>query len=151
MDIFSFLTCSFFLHFVAFGLSSLSFLFRLAAFFSMLLPLVKGKRVQAFMDFFGSSTSSFFFHFIAFGLRFSGLGFDGYCLFFDLLLCSAFYCLWFIKGRWFQAFMDFFCFSTCTFLLHFITFGLRTSGVGFHEFCFVFRFAPFFGILLPLD
>ena len=45
--------------------------------------------------FFCFSTSSFFIRFIAFGLRPSGLGFDGFFVFFDLQLLFPFYCLWF--------------------------------------------------------
>ena len=37
----------------------------------------------------------FFFHFIAFGLSPSGLGYDGFFLFFDLELLLLLYCLWF--------------------------------------------------------
>ena len=36
-----------------------------------------------------------FFHFIALGLSPSGLGYDGFFLFFDLELVFPFYCLWF--------------------------------------------------------
>ena len=47
------------------------------------------------MDFLVVLTCSFFFHLIAFGLRPSGLGFDGFFVFFDLQLLFPFYCLWF--------------------------------------------------------
>ena len=35
--------------------------------------------------------------------------------------------------------MVFFCFLTCSFFFHFISFGLRPSGLGFHLIFFVFR------------
>ena len=47
------------------------------------------------MDFFCFLIWGFFFHFIAFGLSPSGLGYDGFFLFFDLELLLPFYCLWF--------------------------------------------------------
>ena len=47
------------------------------------------------MDFFCLLIWGFSFHFIAFGLRPSGLGYDGFLLFFDLGLLFPFYCLCF--------------------------------------------------------
>ena len=73
MDFFYFFTCSFFPHFIAFGIrpsgssfDGFFFVFRLAASFPILLPLVDGRRVQALMDFFCFLIFSFFSYFIAF-------------------------------------------------------------------------------------
>ena len=62
------------------------------------------------MDFFCFSTFSFFFHFIAYGLRPSGLGFDGFFLFFNLQLPFSFYCQWFndVGFRLYWIFFSFF-------------------------------------------
>ena len=129
MDLFGFSTCSFFFHFISFGLrpsgsgfdgsfwffdlqllfpfyclwfkavgfrlSCIFFVFRLAASFSVLLPWFKAVGFGLSCIFFCFSTSSFFIRFIAFGLRPSGLGFDGFFVFFDLQLLFPFYCLWF--------------------------------------------------------
>ena len=75
MDFFCFSTCSFFFHFISFGLRPSGFGF------------------DGFLD--GFSTCSFFFHFIPFGLKPLGLGFDGFLLFLEFLLLFPFYCLWF--------------------------------------------------------
>ena len=40
--------------------------------------------------------------------------------------------------------MDFFCFSTCSFFVHFIAFGLGPSGSGFDGFFFIFSSCSFF-------
>ena len=113
---FSFFDLPLFSHFIGFGLrppgSGLDgcfFVFRLAASFPILLPLVKGRRVQALMDFFLFSTCSFFFQFIAFGFRPSGSSFDRFCLFFDLHLLFPFYCLCF-KAVGFSLWRFFFLF-----------------------------------------
>ena len=47
------------------------------------------------MDFFCFLIWGFFFHFNVFGLSPSGLGYDGFFLFFELGLLFPFYCLWF--------------------------------------------------------
>ena len=47
------------------------------------------------IDFFCFLIWSFFFHFIAFGSSPSGLGYDGFFLFFDSGLLFPFYCFWF--------------------------------------------------------
>ena len=47
------------------------------------------------MDFFVLLICAFFFHFIGFGLSPSGLGYDGFSLFFDLGLLFPFYLLLF--------------------------------------------------------
>ena len=102
MDLFGFSTCSFFFHFIALGLrpSGLGFhvfffVFRLAASFSVYCLWFKAVGFGLSCIFFCFSTSSFFIRFIAFGLRPSGLGFDGFFVFFDLQLLFPFYCLWF--------------------------------------------------------
>ena len=83
--------------------------FRLAASFSFLLPLVYGRWVQALMDILCFSTYTFFSHFIAFGLRPSASGFDGFSLFFDWQLLLPFYCVWF-KAVGFRLWQIFFVF-----------------------------------------
>ena len=72
-------------------------------------------------DFFCLLIRGFFFHFIAFGLSPSGLGFDGFFLFFDLEL-----------------------------LFYFIAFCLSPSGLGYDGFFCFFLFGASFSILLPL-
>ena len=47
------------------------------------------------MEFFCVFFWGFFFHYIVFGLSPSGLGYNGFVLFFDLGLLFPFYCLWF--------------------------------------------------------
>ena len=87
-------------------------------------------------------------------------------LFFDLHLLFLFFCLWLkavgfrlwwilfvfrfaaslpillalVKGGRVQALTDFFCFSTCSFLSHFIAFSLRPSGSSFDGFFLLFDF-----------
>ena len=73
---------------VGFRVRNIFFVFRLAASFSISLPLVEGRRVSVFMDFFCFLNCSFFFHFIAFGLRLWGLGFEGF--FFVFRLAASF-------------------------------------------------------------
>ena len=46
--------------------------------------------------------------------------------------------------------MDFFCFSTCSLIFHFIVFCLRPSGFGFNGFLLFFGLAASSPILLPL-
>ena len=68
MDFFFVFTCSFFFHFIAFGLRP------------------SGSGFDGFS--FSFSTCSFFFHFIVFGLRPSGSGFKG--IFFVFRLAASF-------------------------------------------------------------
>ena len=122
------------------------------------------------MDFYGFSTYSFFFRFNAYGLRLSGLGFDGFFLFFNLLLLFPFHCPWSkavgFRLWWiflffaFQLLFLFYClcfnvfafrlwwifffFSTCSFFLHFIAYGLRLSGSGFDGFFLFFNLQHLF-------
>ena len=95
------------------------------------------------MDYFCFLTCPFFFHFIAYGLRPSGLGFDGFFLFFDLLLLFPFYCLWF-KASVFRLWWTFFFFSIWCFFYHFIGYDLRPSGLGFKGFFLFFHLQLFF-------
>ena len=127
----------FWLQTIGFRLWWIFFVFRLAASSPILLPLVKGRRVQALRDCFSFSICSFFFHFIAFGYRLSGSGFDGFFLFFDVELLFPFYCPW-LKAVGFRLARFFFCFSTFCFFSYFIAFGLRPSGSGFD--CFFLFF-----------
>ena len=101
---FCFLTSSVFLHFIAFGLRtsglvSDGFFFfdfqRLFAFYCLWFKAVGFRLRWVFVYFL---TSSVFLHFIAFGLRPSGLGNDGFCLFFD---CQRLFCtlLPLVEGR----------------------------------------------------
>ena len=71
------------------------FVFWFGASFAILLPLVWARRVKAMKDFFCLLIRGFFFHFIAFDLSPSGLGYDGFVLFFDFELLFPFYCVWF--------------------------------------------------------
>ena len=116
------------------------------------------------MDFFCFLIWSFFFYFIAFGLSPSGLGYEGFFLFFDLGLLFPYYCLWFktvelrlwriffvfwfgasfaillplVWARRVKAMKDFFCLLIRGFFFHFIAFGLSPSGLGYDGFfCFL--------------
>ena len=97
------------------------FVFWFGASFAILLPLVWARRVKAMKDFFCLLIRGFFFHFIAFGLSPSGLGYDGFFLFFDLELLLLLYCLWF-----------------------------KSVGFRLWRIFFVFWFGASFSILLPL-
>ena len=124
------------------------------------------------MDIFCFLIWVFFFHFIAFGLSPSGLGYDGFFLFFDLGLLFPFYCLWFksLGHRlwWFFFFVFWFGASSSMLLnlfesvgirlwyisfffliwrlfFHFIAFGLSPSGLGYDGFFLFFDL----WILLP--
>ena len=96
------------------------------------------------MDFFCSLIWGLFFHFIAFGLSPSGLGYDGFFLFFDLGLLFPFYCLWF-KSVGFRLWWFFFVFLIWGLFFHFIAFGFSPSGLGYDGF---FLFSDL-GLLLP--
>ena len=116
------------------------------------------------MDFFCFLIWSFFFYFIAFGLSPSGLGYEGFFLFFDFGLLFPYYCLWFktvelrlwriffvfwfgasfaillplVWARRVKAMKDFFCLLIRGFFFHFIAFGLSPSGLGYDGFfCFL--------------
>ena len=124
MDFFCFSTCSFFSHFIAFGLR----------------PSSSG--FDGF--FFCFLTCSFFSYFIGFCYRPSGWGFDGF--FFCFSICRLFFHFFaFDLSCRVQAFMNFFCFLTCSFFFRFIAFSLRTSGSDFDGFSFFFNLQ----LLLP--
>ena len=89
------------------------------------------------MDIFCFLSWVFFFHFIGFGLSPSGLGYDGFFLFFDLGLLFPFYCLWF-KSVGFRLWWFFFCFLIWPFFTHFIALGLSPSGLGYDGFVLLF-------------
>ena len=99
---FCFLTSSVFLHFIAFGLrpsglGPIDFFFffgflRLFAFYCLWFKALGFRLQWIFLCFL---TGSVFLHLIAFGLRPSGLGSDGFFLFFDFHRVFAFYCPWF--------------------------------------------------------
>ena len=127
MDFSCFSNCSFFFHFIAFGLRP------------------SGSRFDEFFLFFDLHLLFPFYclWFKAVGFRLWWMFF----LFFDLRLLCQFYCLWF-KAVGFRLSWIFFCFSNCSFFFHFIAFGLRPSGLGFDKFFFVFRLAASFSILL---
>ena len=127
------------------------------------------------MDVFCLSTFSFFFHFIAYGLRLSGIGFDGFFLFFNLQLLFPFYCLWFkavgyklwciylvfyLAASFFHfieyglrlsclRFEGFFGFLPFSFFFHFIAYGFQPSGLGFDGFFFCFSTCRFFFHFIP--
>ena len=82
-----------------------------------------------------------FFHFIAFGLSPSGLGDDGFFLFFDLRLLLPFYCLWF-KSVGFRLWWIFFLIWGLFF--HFIALVLSPSGLGYDDFVFFLFWGLFF-------
>ena len=99
---FVFLIWGLFFHFIAFGLSpsglgydgffSFFDLGLLFSFYSLWFKSVGSRLWWIFSLFF---IWAFFFHFIALGLSPSGLGYDGYFLFFELGLLFPFYWLWF--------------------------------------------------------
>ena len=155
MDFFSFSPCSFFFHFIAYGLmlSGLGFdgfllFFNLQLLFPFYCLSFKAVGFRPWWIFFVFYLlASFSFYCLWF--KAVGLGFDGFFLFFNLQLVFKYYCLWFkvvgYRLRWI-----FFSFSTCSFLYHFIAYGLRLSGLGFHGFFFFFQLAASFSILLPM-
>ena len=79
---------------------------------------------------------SFLFHFIGFGLTPSGLGYDGFFLFFDLVLVFPFYCLWF-KSFGFRLWWIVLVFFIWGLFCHFIAHGLSPSGLGYDGFFFL--------------
>ena len=86
---------------------------------------------------------SFLFHFIAFGLSPSGLGYDGYFLFFDLGLFFPFYCVLF-KSVGFRLWWIFFVFEL-ELLFSFYCLWLKSVGL---RLWFFFLFFDL-GLLFP--
>ena len=183
MDVFFFLTSTFFCHFVAFGLRPsgsgfdgffLFFDFQLLFLFHWFLLTAVLFRLWRILFF--ASTCSFFSHFIGFGLRLSGSFLDRFFLFFDLQLLSPFYFLWFkavglslwwifiwffdlqllfpFYWLWFKAVGFFpwrilFLFRLAA-SFSFFSLWVKLVGFRFWWIFFVFRLAPSFPILLAL-
>ena len=113
------------------------FFFDLGVVFPFYYLWFKSVAIRLWWFFFVFLIWGLFFHFIAFGLSPSGLGYDGFFLFFDLGLLLPFYCLWF-KSVGFRLWWIFFCFLIWGFLFHFIAFGWSPSCLRYDGFFLFF-------------
>ena len=145
-----FLIWGFFFHFIALVLSpsglgydGFFLFFDLGPFFPFYCLWFKFVGCRLLWNFFCFLIWAIFFYFIAFGLSPSGLGYDGFLLFFYLGRLFPFYCLWF-KSVGFRLWWIFF-FLIWSFLFHFIAFGLSSSGLGYDGFYLCFDL----GLLFP--
>ena len=131
---------------VGFRLWWIFFVFWFGASSSILLPLAQVRRVKAMMVFFCFLIWGFFFHFIAFGLSPSGLGYDGFFLFFDLGLFLPFYCVRF-KSVWFRLWWFFFCVFDLGLVFAFYCLWFKSVGFRLWWFFLFFNLGPFFYII----
>ena len=160
---------------VEFGYDGFLLFFGFGAFFSVYCLWFKSVWGRLWWIFFVFLIWSYFFHFIAFGLSPSGLGYDGFFLFFDLGIVFSCYCLWFksvVFSLWWIFFVFWFLASSSIllrlvlvrrayammaiffliwgFFFHFIAFRLSPSGLRYDRFFLFFWFGASPSILMRL-